>query len=129
MESKLGLSNKESFRILYSEIQSELIEFKKKNLNIRKLFNSFLKQNNLEFVHNLVAIALCSISLLISYNQPFFPNIANSIFILVISLLNLFIIIFIYFKKVFIIYSKVKSFLPKIEGCLFISESFIIFSN
>jgi hypothetical protein len=111
-----GLSSKESFKILHDEVESVLIEFIDKNFNLRKLFNSFLKQNHLEFVHNLIAIGLCSISLLISINQPFFPNIANSIFILAVSLLNLFIIIFIYFKKVFIIYSKVKNFLPKIEG-------------
>lgn len=116
MEENLGLSTKESFKILYDDIEKVLIEFKENNFDLRKLINSFVKHNHLEFIHNLIAIVLCLISLLISISQPFFPNIANSFFILIVSLLNLFIILFIHFKKVFIIYSKVKKILQKFKG-------------
>jgi magnesium-transporting ATPase (P-type) len=110
-----GLTHKESLKILYDQIDNELSEFHSKKMKFRFLLNDFFQSNLLEFIHNFLAICLCSLFLFITLNKAFF---SDAITLLIIAILNLIIIVWIYFKTTLIIYNKARTLLVLIDNCL-----------
>lgn len=74
VDSKPGLDHKECLKILYDQIDQVLLEFKQNKFQLKQLIFSFFKQNCLEFIHNFIAIFLCSLSLFISFNERYTTN-------------------------------------------------------
>lgn len=64
-----GLKHKECLKILYDQTNEILNDFKSKKLKLNLVLYSFFTQNYYEFIHNCIAILLCSISLFLTFNE------------------------------------------------------------
>lgn len=66
-----GLDSKECLKILYDQIDQLLNEFKRSKFRCDLLVRNFFRKNKLQFVHNFVAIFLCSIGLFVSFDDRY----------------------------------------------------------
>jgi len=133
ISATLSFNHEQCLKVLHSQINEELNEFKNKHFNFKSLFVSFLATNKSEFIHNLMPILVCSICLFVSsYNEPtatFIPNISNGIILFIFTCFNLASILFVYFKRTSIVYNKAKFVLTLIDSKLIIFYFVKVFIN
>lgn len=118
-----GLDSKECLKILYDQIEQMLNDFWRRKFRCSLLVRHFFRKNKLEFVHNFVAVFLCSLALFASIDDSLFPVTSNAIILLFISFFNFMIILVVFVRTEKLVYSKAKNLLKLIEGNIF-SEFF-----
>lgn len=115
-QNSLSLNHEQCLTILHGEIEAELKEFKQKKFKFNHLIKSFLVNNRDKFIHNISPIFICSVCLFASLDENYLSNLSNAIIILLLACFNILCILFVYFKRTSIIYSKAKFVLTLIES-------------
>ena len=71
MENVAGLGHEQCLKLMHDQIDEVLAEFKFKNFKLGSLIKSFLRDEKIKFVHNLMPVFLCSFGLLISFHERY----------------------------------------------------------